>query len=69
MAEMISPYNASLSHGGRRVGFGKPVRPCHQGKELTRQAAMIGDLNAFMMYDVYRGLGFRLGSDAGGAAQ
>ena len=58
MAEMIFPYNTALalpSAGG--WDFGSVPGLATIAKEINRQAAMIGYLNAFMMYTVASSLG------------
>ena len=58
MAEMISPYNTALAlpaAGG--WDFGSVPGLATIAKEINRQAAMIGYLNAFMMYTVASSLG------------
>lgn len=59
MTEMISPYNTSLSlpwvTGGWDLASTSGLAKI--AKEINRQAAMIGYLNAFLMYSVASGLG------------
>jgi DHA2 family multidrug resistance protein len=52
MTEMITPYNTTLSIPGVIGGwdFGTVAGLAKVAKEITRQAAMIGYLNAFVMY-------------------
>jgi MFS transporter, DHA2 family, multidrug resistance protein len=52
MAEMISPYNASLALPWVRGAwnFDSTSGLANVAKEIARQAAMIGYLNAFLMY-------------------
>jgi MFS transporter, DHA2 family, multidrug resistance protein len=58
MAEMISPYNTSLSLPWARGAwnFDSTSGLANVAKEIARQAAMIGYLNAFLMYTVASGL-------------
>ena len=62
MTEMISPYNTSLSlpwvTGGWDLGTIAGLAKI--AKEITRQSAMIGYLNAFVMYAAASGLGLVL---------
>jgi MFS transporter, DHA2 family, multidrug resistance protein len=60
MAEMISPYNTTLALPWAAGGWDWASIPglARIAKEITRQAAMIGYLNGFMMYTVASGLGF-----------
>jgi MFS transporter, DHA2 family, multidrug resistance protein len=62
MTEMISPYNTTLSLPWVTGGwdFGTVAGLAKVAKEITRQAAMIGYLNAFMMYAAASGLGLAL---------
>ncbi len=52
MAEMISPYNEALAMPGVMGGWTADTVPglAQLGKEIGRQAAMIGYVNAFGMY-------------------
>jgi DHA2 family multidrug resistance protein len=54
MTEMITPYNAALGMPGKAGGWSFDTVPglAKVGNEIARQAAMIGYLNAFMMYTV-----------------
>src|SRR5262245_10505160 len=58
MTEMISLYNRSLTMPGVTGGwtFDSVTGLARIAKEITRQATMIGYLNAFMMYTVASGL-------------
>jgi MFS transporter, DHA2 family, multidrug resistance protein len=58
MTEMISPYNRSLTMPGVTGGwtFDSVTGLARIAKEITRQATMIGYLNAFMMYTVASGI-------------
>ena len=58
MTEMISPYNRSLAMPGVTGGwtFDSVTGLARIAKEISRQAMMIGYLNAFMMYTVASGL-------------
>ncbi|HEY7084797.1 MAG TPA: DHA2 family efflux MFS transporter permease subunit [Hyphomicrobiaceae bacterium] len=60
MVEMISPYNTTLALPWAAGGWDWASVPglARIAKEITRQAAMIGYLNGFMMYTVASGLGF-----------
>ena len=62
MTEMISPYNTSLAlpwvTGGWSIDSLAGL--ARISNEITRQAAMIGYLNAFMMYAAASGLGLAL---------
>ena len=62
MTEMISPYNTTLSLPWVTGAwdFGSASGLAKVAKEITRQAAMIGYLNAFVMYTVASGLGLLL---------
>jgi MFS transporter, DHA2 family, multidrug resistance protein len=62
MTEMISPYNTTLSMPGMTGGwdFGSVAGLAKVAKEINRQAAMIGYLNAFVMYAMASGLGLAL---------
>jgi MFS transporter, DHA2 family, multidrug resistance protein len=62
MTEMISPYNTTLSLPWATGGwdFGSVAGLAKVAKEINRQAAMIGYLNAFMMYAMASGLGLVL---------
>jgi len=59
---MISPYNTTLSMPGMTGGwdFGSVAGLAKVAKEINRQAAMIGYLNAFVMYAMASGLGLAL---------
>ena len=59
MTEMISPYNTTLSLPWVTGAwdFGTVAGLAKVAKEINRQAAMIGYLNAFVMYAVASGLG------------
>ena len=59
MSEMISPYNTALALPWAVGGWDLASVPglATIAKEITRQAAMIGYLNGFMMYTVASGLG------------
>ena len=52
MAEMVSPYNEALAMPGVMGGWSAQTVPglAQLGKEIGRQAAMIGYVNAFGMY-------------------
>jgi MFS transporter, DHA2 family, multidrug resistance protein len=52
MAEMVSPYNEALAMPGVMGGWSAGTIPglAQLGKEIGRQAAMIGYVNAFGMY-------------------
>jgi len=54
MTEMITPYNTTLSLPGATGAWDFETVPglAKVAKEIARQAAMIGYLNAFMMYTV-----------------
>ena len=54
MTEMITPYNRSLGMPGLTGAWAFDTAPglAKVAKEITRQSAMIGYLNAFMMYTV-----------------
>lgn len=54
MTEMITPYNPALAVPGLIGGwdFDSAAGLAKVAREITRQAAMIGYLNAFMMYTV-----------------
>jgi DHA2 family multidrug resistance protein len=54
MTEMITPYNAVLGMPAKASGWSFDTVPglAKVGNEIARQAAMIGYLNAFMMYTV-----------------
>jgi DHA2 family multidrug resistance protein len=58
MTEMISPYNTTLSLPWVTGAWNFDSVPglAKVAKEIARQAAMIGYLNAFMMYTVASGL-------------
>jgi MFS transporter, DHA2 family, multidrug resistance protein len=58
MTEMITPYNAALAMPGVTGGWTFDTVPglAKVAGEIARQAAMIGYLNAFMMYTVASGL-------------
>ena len=62
MVELVSPYNAVLSlpwvMGGWSLDSLSGIAKV--SKEIARQAAMIGYLNAFMMYTVASGLALLL---------
>ena len=60
MSEMISPYNTTLGLPWAAGGWDLASVPglAAIAKEITRQAAMIGYLNGFMMYTVASALGF-----------
>jgi DHA2 family multidrug resistance protein len=62
MVELLSPYNAALSlpwvMGEWSLDSLSGIAKV--SKEIGRQAAMIGYLNAFMMYTVASGLAFLL---------
>jgi DHA2 family multidrug resistance protein len=62
MTEMISPYNTTLSLPWVTGAwdFATVAGLAKVAKEITRQAAMIGYLNAFMMYVAASGLGLAL---------
>jgi len=62
MTEMISPYNTTLSLPWVTGAwdFGSVAGLAKVAKEINRQAAMIGYLNAFVMYAVASGLGLLL---------
>ena len=62
MTEMISPYNPTLSLPWVTGAwdFGSVAGLAKVAKEINRQAAMIGYLNAFVMYAVASGLGLLL---------
>jgi DHA2 family multidrug resistance protein len=62
MTEMISPYNTTLSlpWATGAWDFGSVVGLAKVAKEINRQAAMIGYLNAFVMYAMASGLGLVL---------
>ena len=62
MTEMISPYNTTLSLPWVTGAwdFGSVAGLAKVAKEINRQAAMIGYLNAFMMYAAASGLGLLL---------
>jgi DHA2 family multidrug resistance protein len=62
MTEMISPYNTTLSLPWVTGAwdFATVAGLAKVAKEITRQAAMIGYLNAFMMYAAASGLGLVL---------
>ena len=52
MTEMITPYNEALTAPGLTGGwsFDTVAGLARVAKEIGRQAAMLGYLNAFMMY-------------------
>ena len=52
MTEMITPYDRALTMPGVTGGWVLDTVPglARFAKEINRQAAMIGYLNAFMMY-------------------
>jgi len=58
MTAMITPYNATLAIPGMTGGWAFDTVPglAKVSNEIARQAAMIGYLNAFMMYTVASGL-------------
>ena len=62
MTEMISPYNTTLSLPWVTGAwdFGSVAGLAKVAKEINRQAAMIGYLNAFVMYSIASGLGLLL---------
>ena len=62
MTEMISPYNTSLSLPWVTGGWSPDSLSglARISNEIARQAAMIGYLNAFMMYTVVSGLALAL---------
>ena len=62
MTEMISPYNTTLSLPWVTGAwdFGSVAGLAKVAKEINRQAAMIGYLNAFVMYAMASGLGLIL---------
>jgi DHA2 family multidrug resistance protein len=62
MTEMISPYNTTLSLPWMTGAwdFGSVAGLAKVAKEINRQAAMIGYLNAFVMYAVASALGLLL---------
>jgi len=62
MTEMISPYNTTLSLPWVTGAwdFGSVAGLAKVAKEINRQAAMIGYLNAFVMYAMASGLGLFL---------
>lgn len=62
MVEMLSPYNATLSLPWvmGEWSLDSLAGVAKVSKEIGRQAAMIGYLNAFMMYTVASGLAFLL---------
>ena len=62
MTEMISPYNTTLSLPWVTGAwdFDSVAGLAKVAKEINRQAAMIGYLNAFVMYAVASGLGLLL---------
>jgi DHA2 family multidrug resistance protein len=58
MTEMITPYNRALKMPDVTGGwnFDTVTGLARIAKEITRQATMIGYLNAFTMYTVASGL-------------
>ena len=62
MTEMISPYNTTLSLPWATGAWSIEDAPglAKVAKEIARQSAMIGYLNAFMMYTVASGLAVAL---------
>jgi DHA2 family multidrug resistance protein len=58
MTEMITPYNTALANPGLIGAWTFDTLPglAKVSSEIARQAAMIGYLNAFMMYTVTSGL-------------
>jgi DHA2 family multidrug resistance protein len=58
MTEMITPYNPALTMPWATGGWNFDTVPglAKVANEITRQSAMIGYLNAFMMYTVASGL-------------
>jgi DHA2 family multidrug resistance protein len=62
MTEMITPYNATLAMPGVAGAWTFDTVPglARVAGEIARQAAMIGYLNAFMMYTVASGLAVAL---------
>jgi DHA2 family multidrug resistance protein len=62
MTEMVSPYNTTLSLPWVTGAwdFSTVAGLAKVAKEITRQAAMIGYLNAFMMYAAVSAVGLVL---------